>query len=231
MAHNKDLDKSSNKDITSFLNKVAAMPVVKKAGERGRLIFAMDATASREATWDHACHLQGEMFNETATLGGLDIQLAYYRGFSEFHAAPWYANAKDLLQRMSAVQCLGGHTQIAKVLRHTIAETKQKKVNALVFVGDCMEENVDELCQLAGQLAILSVPVFIFHEGFEPIAAKAFQQIAQLSNGAYCPFDAGSAKQLKELLSAVAVYAAGGQAALEDFNKRAGRPVLRLSHK
>src|SRR3546814_9870581 len=39
-------------------------------GRRGRLIFAMDATASREPTWDRACRLQGEMFKETAALGG-----------------------------------------------------------------------------------------------------------------------------------------------------------------
>ena len=49
----------------------------------GRVIFALDATASRQPTWDTACMLQAEMFRETATIGGLDVQLVYYRGESE----------------------------------------------------------------------------------------------------------------------------------------------------
>ena len=79
--------KTSNEDIKAFLEKVAATPVRQSGSGPGRLIFALDATASREPTWDHACHIQGEMFRETALLGGLEIQLAYYRGFGEFRAS------------------------------------------------------------------------------------------------------------------------------------------------
>jgi hypothetical protein len=207
------------------------MPRSMQAGTRGRLVFAMDATASREATWDQACHIQGEMFQATAALGGLDIQLAYYRGFAEFCASPWMSKAESLLQTMTAVHCLGGYTQIHKVLQHTLQETQRKKVNALVFVGDCMEENVDALCDLAGQLALQGVPVFIFHEGRDVAAANAFRQIARITGGACCPFDVNSAQQLKDLLSAVAVYAAGGQKALQDFHKRKGSVVLQLMQK
>ena len=53
--------------------------------------------------------------------------------------------------------------------------------------------------------------------------------MARLSGGACCPFDAGSARQLRELLRAVAVYAAGGQRALEDYSRRTGGEVLRLT--
>ena len=191
----------------------------------------MDATASREATWDRACHIQGEMFRETAALGGLDIQLVYYRGFADFCASPWMNTSEALLQTMTAVSCLGGYTQISKVLQHTLEETQRKKVNALVFVGDCMEEDVDVLCGLAGQLAFQAVPVFLFHEGSDAAAARAFAQIAHITNGACCPFDAHSAQQLKDLLSAVAVYAAGGFQALQDFHRRKGAMVLQLMHK
>ena len=227
----KKLTTSSRKDIDAFLNKVAQVPRVKSSGEKGRLIFAMDATASREASWDHACHLQAEMFNETAALGGLDIQLCYYRGYAEFDASPWYANSQDLLRHMTEVTCLGGHTQIEKVIKHAIAETRNKKVNALVFVGDCLEENIDDLCRYAGELALLGVPMFIFHEGFDPVASMGFRQLAQLTGGAYCSFDSGSAQQLKELLNAVAVYAAGGYKALDNYNKRQGRVVLQLTQR
>ncbi len=205
------------------------MPAVRDAGDRGRLIFAMDATASREPSWDRACQIQGEMFSETAALGGLDIQLCYYRGYGEFETSPWLSSAEALLQRMTSVSCRGGYTQIEKVLSQAIEQTRQKKVQALVFVGDCMEEDVDRLCHLAGELGMLGVPAFLFHEGNEPVAQRAFREIARLTRGAYCSFDASSAAQLRDLLSAVAVYAAGGRKALQDFSQNRSEVVRRLT--
>ncbi|HEX4573248.1 MAG TPA: VWA domain-containing protein [Dongiaceae bacterium] len=215
--------------VDAFLKKLAAMPAVRPAGPRGRLIFALDATASRQPTWDQACMIQAQMFQAVGQMGGLDVQLVYYRGFHEFEAFPWLDNAAALTQRMTGVFCLGGHTQIARVLKHAIAETKAKRVNALVFVGDCMEEPADNLCHMAGQLGVLGLPIFLFHEGREPLAAATFQQLARLSSGAYCPFDAGSAHQLTELLRAVAVYAAGGLKALQDYSRNAGGKTLLLT--
>ena len=229
MGNRKLPEKSSRSDVDAFLRKVASTPVVKAPGQSGRLIFAMDATASREPSWDNACHIQAQMFENTAALGGLSIQLCYYRGFKEFKASGWLTHSADLHKRMTAVRCLAGNTQISKVLRHAIEEARQKKVNALVFVGDCMEEDHDRLCQLAGELGIHNVPVFLFHEGHDAAAEGAFRQVARLTNGAYCPFDAGSAQQLRDLLSAVAVYAAGGQRALENFSKTRGERVNLLT--
>jgi hypothetical protein len=220
---------SSAGQVDAFLKKLAAMPAVRPAGPRGRLIFALDATASRQPTWDQACMIQAQMFQAVGQMGGLDVQLAYYRGFHEFEAFPWLDNAAALTQRMTGVFCLGGHTQIARVLKHAIAETKAKRVNALVFVGDCMEEPADNLCHMAGQLGVLGLPIFLFHEGREPLAAATFQQLARISGGAYCPFDAGSAHQLTELLRAVAVYAAGGLKALQDYSRNAGGKTLLLT--
>lgn len=217
--------------VDAFLRKLAAVPPPRPTeGKRGRLLFGMDATASREPTWDRACQIQAEMFRETGALGGLDIQLAYYRGYKEFEATPWCSDSAVLLRRMTAVSCLGGQTQIARLLQHAIDETRREKVNALVFVGDCMEEDVDRLCHLAGELGLLGVPAFIFHEGGNQKAARAFQQIARLTNGAYCRFDRNSAQQLRELLAAVAVFAAGGRRALEDYGRRTGGAALQLTH-
>lgn len=222
--------KSSSGEIDDFLRKVATTPSVRTPGERGRLIFAMDATASREPSWDRASHIQAEMFKETSALGGLEIQLAYYRGFGEFNAGPWIGNADEMLKRMTGVFCLAGHTQIAKLLRHAAKEAKARKVNALVFVGDALEEDIDQLGHLAGQLGLLGVPCFMFHEGQDVVAGKAFRQIARLSGGAYCPFDAGSPQQLRDLLSAVAVFAAGGRKALHDYSDKRGGVVRQLTH-
>jgi hypothetical protein len=216
-------------EVEQFLEKLKKAPPAHPGGGRGRLIFALDATASREPTWDRACRIQGEMFEATAALGGLDVKLVYYRGFNECKASRWMSNAADLHRVMRAVSCLGGQTQIERVLAHAIGETKKQRVNALVFVGDAMEENVDRLCQLAGELGLNGVPIFLFHEGANPIVAGAFRQMARLSRGAYLRFDLASADRLKDLLGAVAVYAAGGYRALTAYGEKKGGDVLRLT--
>lgn len=204
--------------VDRFLQQVKNVPAPTGAA-RGRLIFALDATASREPTWDTACQLQAEMFAATRDLGGLAVRLCYYRGFGEFRASSWSARSSDLLEQMSSVRCRGGHTQIEKVLRHALAENKRHKIAALVFVGDAMEENADTLCQLAGQLGVVGVKAFMFHEGHDSRVASVFRQIGALSGGVYLPFDRDSAAQLKELLAAVAVFAVGGHEALERFSR------------
>lgn len=216
--------------VDTFLKRLAATPNAAPPGAKGRLLFAMDATASREPTWDRACQIQGEMFSETAALGGLQVKLAFFRGFGEFRATGWIGNSAELVRKMTAVHCLGGHTQIHRVLEHALAETKKKPVSAVVYVGDAMEEEADDLCALAGELGVRKVPVFVFQEGRDPLARRTFQQLAKLSGGAFCQFDSSSAQQLRNLLSAVAVYAAGGRRALVDFGKRTKGDVLLITN-
>jgi len=212
--------------VEAFLRRVAKAPAT---SGRGRLVFALDATASREPTWDQAAHIQAGMFDEAARLGGLAIQLCFYRGVLEFDASPWFTDAEALRARMTRVFCAAGLTQIARVLRHAAAETRRAKVHALVFVGDCVEEPGEELAELAGRLALLGLPAFVFQEGRDPNAERELRRIAHLSGGAYCRFDAGSPATLRDLLRAVAVYAAGGRRALEQFGDRRGGEVLRLT--
>ena len=221
--------KSGNAQVRNFLNRLATTPGASAKKTRGRLLFAMDATASREPTWDNACQIQGEMFAQTATIGGLDVQLAYYRGYKDFRATPWISTSADLIPFMTKVRCLGGHTQIERLLRYAVKETAKQKINALVFVGDCLEEDIDQVCAVAGELGIMGVPCFLFHEGYEPFASNAFQQIATLTRGAYCRFDSTSATQLKDLLAAVAVYAAGGRRALSDYSKGKTASILQIA--
>lgn len=206
-------------DAATFLAQMKAR-APRQGGGRGRLIFAMDATMSRQPTWDMALSLQADMFQAVREVGGLDVQLIYFRGFGECRASKWVQDPGELARLMTTVTVAGGRTQIGKVLSHARKETDLKKVHALVFVGDAMEENVDELCARAGELAVLGVPVFLFQEGGDPRASTAFREIARITKGAHCRFDAGSAAQLRALLSAVAVYAAGGRAALEDMSRR-----------
>lgn len=222
--------KSNRAEVEAFLAKMKSLPSV-RAGATGRLVFAMDATASREASWDRACRIQGDMFAVTQGLGGLEIQLVWYRGLGEFVAGAWLKDSRALVTEMTSVTCRGGETQIARVLRHVIAETRRRKVNALVFVGDSVEESVDTLCKLAGELGLLGVPAFIFHEGGEPVARRCLEEIARLTHGFYCPFDATSAETLRDLLAAAAAFAAGGRPALEDLGRTRKGAALLLAHR
>ena len=219
---------SSRSEIDAFLSKVKGLGPVVTAGQRGRLIFALDATMSRQPLWDTACKLQGEMFGEAAAIGGLDVQLVYYRGLSECRASAWVSQAERLGELMTRIDCRGGHSQIGKILAHARRETEQRKVQALVFVGDAMEEKLDDLCHAAGQLGLLGVPAFMFQEGYDAVAEPAFREIARLTKGAYCRFDPGAAHQLRELLRAVAAYAAGGMRALENLSARRNAGAVKL---
>jgi hypothetical protein len=219
-------DKPGSAAVAAFLNRVAAMPAVAPArGTTGRLIFAMDATASRQPSWDRACYLQAEMFLAVRDIGGLAVSLAYYRGFQEFAATPFLTHAEDLARRMAAVTCLGGQTQIGRTLRHALAETQRQRVNAMILVGDAFEEDVDSVCHIAGQLGLRGLPVFCFQEGENPVARNALRQVAKLSGGAWAPFDSSSATALRDLLRAVAVFAAGGRPALARLPGSAARGI------
>ncbi|HXQ84804.1 MAG TPA: VWA domain-containing protein [Xanthobacteraceae bacterium] len=216
---------SHRAEIDAFLNRVKTL---EPATDRGRLIFALDATMSRQPTWDQACKLQADMFREAAGVGGLDIQLVYYRGLAECRASPWIAEPQRLGALMSRIDCRGGHTQIGKVLSHARREYDGQKVAALVFVGDAMEESLDDLCASAGELGLRNVKAFMFQEGYDPVCEQAFREIARLTGGAFCRFTPGAAHELAELLRAAAAYAAGGMKALADLERRHSSGAIKL---
>jgi hypothetical protein len=209
-------------EITEFLSKLRAAPVAKTTGKRGRLLFAMDATMSRQPTWDKALQIQAEMFHETQAIGGLDVQLVYFRGFNECRASKWVSEPDALARLMTAIDCRGGNTQIGRVLAHIRTEAGKHKIGAAVYVGDAMEENIDQLCKTAGEIGLLGVPIFMFQEGSDGATERAYREIARLTRGAYLKLDQSSARMLRELLTAVAVYAAGGRQALEDRSRGEG---------
>ena len=213
--------------IDAFLREIRT-PTTVVPGTRGRLVFALDATGSRQPTWHSACRLQADMFREATAIGGLDVQLVYYRDPDECKASQWVSQPDRLAALMERIDCRGGHTQIGKIIAHARRETEITKVQALVFVGDAMEEKLDDLCHAAGELGLLGVPAFMFQEGDDPITEQAFREIARLTRGAYCRFDPGAAHQLAELLRAAAAYAAGGMRALEDLSARRQAGAIQL---
>jgi hypothetical protein len=218
-------------------SRVAALPK-KMQASRGRLIFALDATASREGTWDLAAQLQAQMFEEATKVGSLDVQLVYYRGYDEVQKSPWLSDAHELVRRMGMIRCMAGATKTTRVLRHIRTENEREKVSAAIFIGDAVEEPPRELYDTATDLG---VPMFLFQEGDgevayldqygEPIASEGppvkvehvFRELARMTGGAYGKFDAGAAKQLGELLRAVA---AGGMTALANQRTDSARLLL-----
>ena len=211
-----ELRNQGKNEVDAFLEKMANGS---NSVHRGRLIFALDATASRQETWDTACSLQADMFREAAAIGGLDVQLVYYRGLSECRASRWVSQAERLGGLMERIDCRAGQTQIGKVIAHAKRENQNVPVQAMVFVGDAMEERPGELCDAA---AGLKVPVFLFQEGDDDEVKRVFERIARLTKGAHGCFDTGAASQLRALLRSVAAYAAGGILALENLSHRDG---------
>ena len=220
---------ATSSDVDRFVQELGQL-APRPAGTRGRLLFALDATASREPTWDLATSLQGEMFVAAAESGGLDIRLAFYRGFDEFKVSRWTSDGRELARLMGAVRCLAGRTQIARLLRYAQEQRRESRIDAAVFVGDCCEEDVDQVGHEAGQLGLLGLPVFVFHEGNDRTASRIFPQIAKLTRGAYCRFDRSSPDELRRLLGAVAAYAAGGRAALLKYGKQQGGAAALLTN-
>ncbi len=220
---------SGNSDIQQFIQRSNTLPQRQRSDKQhsGRLIFALDATASRQPSWDHACQLQSEMFLATQALGGLAVQLCYYRGFNEFHHSRWLTDSTVLLDVMNQVRCLGGHTQLSRTLDHCLLQTHQQKVQAVVIIGDAIEENPDTLCDKAGQLGLLGTPLFMFQEGSDIHVRRSFQQMATLSRGAYAHFNQRSAAELAALLNAVATYAGGGYQALKALPSNAAKQLIK----
>ncbi len=212
-------------EVAAFVQKVGQM-ARPNAAEDGRLLFAMDATMSRQPTWDMAVSLQAGMFDALPKDAHLQVQLLYFRGLGECRASKWVKDASALARLMSGIACQGGNTQIGKVFSHARDEHKRRRINALVFVGDAIEENVDALCGKAGELGLLGLPIFVFQEGRDAHVEAAFREFARLSKGAYARFDNSAPGQLAALLKAVAAYASGGRAHLRLQQNGEARALL-----
>ena len=208
---------SQRAEIDAFIQRARTLAPPTEAGKRGRLIFALDATMSRQPTWDTACTLQGEMFREAGSIGGLDVQLVYFRGLNECRASRWVSDGAglgDLMARIALPRRPHADPQgaeprarrdatKARWRRWSMSATRWRKRSTISAAA-------------AGELGLRGMPAFMFQEGHDPIAEQAFREIARLTRGAYCRFDLSAAHELGELLRAAAVYAAGGVKALAD---------------
>lgn len=211
--------------VDAFVKQARAIQA-ERSKRTGRLILALDATMSRQPTWDLACTLQGRMFDAVQESGGLEVQLVYFRGLGECRASRYAGDAATLKSLMERIECRGGHTQIGKVLSHALSQDRKGHVGGIVFIGDAMEERADDLCERAGELGLRGVPIFLFQEGRDPAVRTVFAELARLSKGALFRFDRDAPAHLAGLLSSIALYATGGLAALSHRDRAEDRLLL-----
>ena len=141
---------SSSSEIGAFLKAAGEAAV----SQSGRLIFALDATMSRQPTWDRAVTIQASMFDAVGKAGGLSVQLVFFRGIDECRASKWVINAAALRDLMLGIRMSRWTYTDCQSLNHANRETTKAKVSALVFIGDAIEEEIHLLCQKAGELGI-----------------------------------------------------------------------------
>jgi hypothetical protein len=214
-------------DVAAFFGKVPAKSggrekaiattIPQAASSKPRIIFSLDATASRAPTWQRAQRVQGEMFEAMSGRG--EVQLVSYSGAGVL-SSRWATDSRELADDMARVHCVAGNTQIRALLRHYRQEAKGGRVVA-VFIGDTVEEDSQDLIDEARKCKLLGVPVFVFHEVGNPSAEPTLRAIAQESGGAYVRFaDGDPKKDLQPLLGAVAAYAEGGRRALLKYGEQ-----------
>lgn len=233
MADEKKKNLPAKSDRTSFLDKVRSSSAISATSKqetlakaltqesRHRLLFSMDATASREASWNVAKEITDAMFK--AVPGILDVALAYHGGGRLQELTPFSPNAKVFLDKLHTVQCKAGTTALNDILDKA---TDISQLKALIYIGDCFEENPALAVELAQQLKLKGIRCFMFHDtssgsqGYDVATAhEVFGQIAQITGGALLPFDENSPEMVKQLLEVIAVYASLGIKALEQKAK------------
>jgi len=183
--------------------------------QKTNIIFAVDATASREHFWSETIKIQDKMFSTAQKAGAnLHAQLVSYSGETfdgEIHRTPWHNDAHALSDHLRSVRCAPSQTQIEKVFRHALNECCKRDVHALILVGDSYEENVPTLVRLASQINQKGIKLFMFHDTKTTCTAEdtltVFKKIAKAAEGFYVPFNVGDLAVLGDYLKVVGALA------------------------
>ena len=191
---------------------------------RPRLVFGVDATASREPAWDTARKVTDALFR--ALPGELDVALAVHGGSRLHTFTAFTANAATLRDRAAAITCCEGATRLLPILSRALSA---QGVRVVVYIGDVFEESPTRARQHADAMGARGIRLIVLHDIADWQArrdAEFFADLARRTGGCVLPFDANAPDRLRELLRAVAVYAVGGTALLEA--KRADLPAAAL---
>ena len=146
--------------------------------ERARLVFAVDATASRSAAWEAAKQLTDILFE--AIPGKLDVALAVHGGGRVHTFTAFTADAGRLRDMAMGIRCRSGDTRLIDILARAVRE----KPKVVVYIGDCFEESQREAVSVAEQLKAQGTRVIFLRDGNDRTAARVFPKLAALTGGA-----------------------------------------------
>ncbi len=172
------------------------------------ICFVIDATGSRQHSWQQAQRTQAEMFDAVKSAGNLKLSIVCHRG-NRVSDLGTFATPADAKRSMAAVSCEAGNTEIIGSLKAAMG----KKPSTIIMIGDCFEENFGDLQQVCSKLAAEQIRVYAFVEGNDPNGQHAYKMAADLTGGIFQPF--GSGLDLSDLCVAAAVFDVGGQQAFD----------------
>src|SRR5262249_45195432 len=145
-----------NKVSSTVANVAAALPTVignveppaeTSTPSRPRLVFAVDATASREPAWAAARQVTDALVK--ALPGELDVALAVHGGARVHTFTEFTNNPATLRDRAAGISCIAGMTRLLPILATSL---KRQAVRVIVYIGDVFEENLAAGRELANSL-------------------------------------------------------------------------------
>ncbi|MCD8566387.1 MAG: VWA domain-containing protein [Alphaproteobacteria bacterium] len=216
------LSQGPNQRVLAALEK-AQTRVGTGATYNGRVGFIIDATGSRESTWNEAQKIQTDMFSSVAGKGGLKLKLTHFGG-STLSVHEWMDDPNAVASKMKEVSCMLGLTQIIKALEAFLVDNPKEAASSIILVGDSFEENIEELGPFCEKLKNQGTKVFSFLEGDDLQAKQAFSMLSEKTGGAFAVF--GKDMPLEDLCQGVALMAVGGTAALRHLKNKAAAQTL-----
>jgi hypothetical protein len=195
---------------------------------RPRLVFAVDATASREPAWAAARQVTDALVK--ALPGALDVALAVHGGSRVHTFTAFTSDANTLRDQAAGVACRAGLTRLLPILA---ASLKQPAVRVVIYIGDVFEESVPQARRLADAMGQQGIRLIVMHDTADAAArqdAEVFWDLAKRTGGCVLPFNASASGRLRDLLSAVAIYAVGGEKLLRERRHDLPGAALLLEH-
>jgi hypothetical protein len=220
------------RSVTALRPFAAALPVppapATETPTRPRLIFGVDATASREPAWAAARSVTDALVR--ALPGELDVALAVHGGSRLHTFTPFTSNPATLRDRAAGLGCIAGYTRMLPILDRAMTEPG---VRVVVYIGDVFEESLSKARRLADTMGLKSIRLFVLHDTADWTARRdgdLFADLARRTGGCVLPFDANAPDRLRDLLGAVAVYAVGGERLLHERRSALPGATLLLEH-
>jgi hypothetical protein len=188
-----------------------------------RLVFAIDATASRDRAWEAAKQVTDCIFR--AAPGGIEVALAVHSGGKLARFSPFHPHVDNIRDEAAGVACVAGPTRMLDIMEETLRRTG---VKALVYIGDCFEEDMERGLAVAERLGLRGIKLVVLHDTTTGGTGSggAFRMMAARAGGLVLPFDMSSLDRLADALSAVGAYVAGGPDRLRAM--RLDSPAARL---